>query len=84
MEQCIQSNSDVKIANNINLKALITTASEVLFQTQKDIDAAAKIIGAGSGAGIGSVFESIIIGYARNSLLKQQIFFLYQSWLCSI
>merc|ERR1712170_205090 len=51
--------------------------------TQKnDIDSAAKFIGAGaatvgvagSGAGIGSVFGSLIIGYARNPSLKQQLF----------
>merc|ERR1712115_279653 len=55
------------------------------FQTsscRKDIDSAAKFIGAGaatvgvagSGAGIGSVFGSLIIGYARNPSLKQQLF----------
>jgi len=49
---------------------------------RKDIDSAAKFIGAGaatvgvagSGAGIGSVFGSLIIGYARNPSLKQQLF----------
>ena len=48
-------------------RALQTTAAN------RDIDSAAKIIGAGaatvgvagSGAGIGSVFGSLIIGYAR-------------------
>merc|ERR1712228_641652 len=47
----------------------------------RDIDSAAKYIGAGaatgaaaSGAGIGSVFGSLIIGYARNPSLKQQLF----------
>lgn len=55
------------------------------FQTSSvsnDIDSAAKFIGAGaatvgvagSGAGIGSVFGSLIIGYARNPSLKQQLF----------
>jgi len=50
--------------------------------TRRDIDSAAKFIGAGaatvgvagSGAGIGSVFGSLIIGYARNPSLKQQLF----------
>merc|ERR1712244_87851 len=37
-----------------------------------DIDSAAKFIGAG--AAIGSVFGSLIIGYARNPSLKQQLF----------
>lgn len=56
-----------------------------LFQTSavsRDIDQAAKYIGAGaatvgvagSGAGIGSVFGSLVIGYARNPSLKQQLF----------
>merc|ERR1712128_172962 len=48
----------------------------------RDIDTAAKFIGAGaatvgvagSGAGIGSVSGSLIIGYARNPSLKQQLF----------
>ncbi|XP_071307001.1 ATP synthase F(0) complex subunit C1, mitochondrial isoform X2 [Agelaius tricolor] len=47
----------------------------------RDIDTAAKFIGAGaatvgvagSGAGIGTVFGSLIIGYARNPSLKQQL-----------
>ena len=76
IEQSTQSNSDVNIANSINLESPRTTASKVLFQTtpvKKDIDAAAKFIGAGagagaatvteagSGAGIGSVFGSFIL-----------------------
>ncbi|XP_061510467.1 ATP synthase lipid-binding protein, mitochondrial-like isoform X2 [Anopheles gambiae] len=55
------------------------------FQTgtaSRDIDSAAKFIGAGaatvgvagSGAGIGTVFGSLIVGYARNPSLKQQLF----------
>ena len=55
------------------------------FQTSvisRDTDTAAKFIGAGaatvgvagSGAGIGTVFGSLIIGYARNPSLKQQLF----------
>ncbi|CAI9735152.1 synthase lipid-binding, mitochondrial [Octopus vulgaris] len=55
------------------------------FQTssvRNDIDQAAKYIGAGaatvgaagSGAGIGSVFGNLVIGYARNPSLKQQLF----------
>jgi F-type H+-transporting ATPase subunit c len=57
-------------------RALATTSGK------SDIDSAAKFIGAGaatvgvagSGAGIGSVFGSLIIGYARNPSLKQQLF----------
>uniref|UniRef100_A0A914EEG5 ATPase protein 9 n=1 Tax=Acrobeloides nanus TaxID=290746 RepID=A0A914EEG5_9BILA len=49
---------------------------------RKDIDSAAKYIGAGaatigvagSGAGIGNCFGSLVIGYARNPSLKQQLF----------
>ncbi|XP_035583455.1 ATP synthase F(0) complex subunit C2, mitochondrial-like [Zalophus californianus] len=55
------------------------------FQTSaisRDIDTAVKFIGAGaamvglagSGAGIGTVFGSLIIGYARTPSLKQQLF----------
>lgn len=59
-----------------NSRALQTSAA------RQDIDSAAKFIGAGaatvgvagSGAGIGSVFGSLIIGYARNPSLKQQLF----------
>ena len=35
---------------------------------------AASIGAAGSGAGIGTVFGNLIIGYARNPTLKQQLF----------
>ncbi|NWW20875.1 AT5G2 synthase, partial [Falcunculus frontatus] len=57
-------------------RALRTSAAH------RDIDTAAKFIGAGaatvgvagSGAGIGTVFGSLIIGYARNPSLKQQLF----------
>ena len=49
---------------------------------RRDIDSAAKYIGAGaatvgvagSGAGIGNVFGALVIGYARNPSLKQQLF----------
>ncbi|XP_036993478.2 ATP synthase F(0) complex subunit C2, mitochondrial [Artibeus jamaicensis] len=64
---------------------LIPLISSRSFQTSaisRDIDTAAKFIGAGaatvgvagSGAGIGTVFGSLIIGYARNPSLKQQLF----------
>jgi F-type H+-transporting ATPase subunit c len=50
--------------------------------TFSDIDSAAKLIGAGvatvgvagSGAGIGIVFGSLIIGYSHNPSLKPQLF----------
>lgn len=55
------------------------------FQTsvaRRDIDQAAKYIGAGaatvgvagSGAGIGSIFGSLMIGVSRNPSLKGQLF----------
>ena len=61
----------------VNQAALLSTSA-----ARTDIDSAAKFIGAGaatvgvagSGAGIGSVFGSLIIGYARNPSLKQQLF----------
>jgi len=68
----------------IFLSFLFQKASRALTTTsaKKDIDSAAKFIGAGaatvgvagSGAGIGSVFGSLIVGYARNPSLKQQLF----------
>lgn len=70
----------------VNSQVLSTLNSQIRqFQTsavQRDIDQAAKYIGAGaatvgvagSGAGIGSVFGSLVIGYARNPSLKQQLF----------
>jgi len=64
------------ISNQIFARGLHTSP------VYRDIDSAAKFIGAGaatvgvagSGAGIGSVFGSLIIGYARNPSLKQQLF----------
>ncbi|XP_022192331.1 ATP synthase lipid-binding protein, mitochondrial [Nilaparvata lugens] len=75
--------------NSQNTQSTPTTVSLLPavrnFQTSavsRDIDSAAKFIGAGaatvgvagSGAGIGTVFGSLIIGYARNPSLKQQLF----------
>jgi len=64
--------------------SLLTTQIRSLQTSavQRDIDQAAKYIGAGaatvgaagSGAGIGSVFGNLVIGYARNPSLKQQLF----------
>lgn len=90
-----QSTSPVcQIANYCGVSGVSLTPTNVAnilntqlrqFQTsavQKDIDQAAKYIGAGAatvgvagaGAGIGSVFGSLVIGYARNPSLKQQLF----------
>merc|ERR1712018_408950 len=65
------------VASSVMASRALTTTS-----AKKDIDSAAKFIGAGaatvgvagSGAGIGSVFGSLIVGYARNPSLKQQLF----------
>merc|ERR1711993_229055 len=61
---------------------IIPSSSMQTSATTRDIEAAAKFIGAGaatvgvagSGAGIGTVFGSLIIGYARNPSLKPQLF----------
>ncbi len=57
-------------------------AGGIIGNNKKTMTEAAKFIGAGvattgvsgSGAGIGIVFGSLILGYARNPSLKQQLF----------
>ncbi|KAM4596176.1 ATP synthase F(0) complex subunit C3, mitochondrial-like [Fundulus diaphanus] len=81
--------SDSRKAETASLLAPTAAAQQLValrgFQTSavsRDVDTAAKFIGAGaatvgvagSGAGIGTVFGSLIIGYARNPSLKQQLF----------
>ena len=66
------------------LRAESVVAARALHTSvaRRDIDSAAKYIGAGaatvgvagSGAGIGNVFGALVIGYARNPSLKQQLF----------
>jgi len=47
----------------------------VIVQAAKLIGAGAATIGlAGAGAGIGTVFGSLVIGIARNPSLKQELF----------
>jgi len=73
--QLAQFNQTMSILNN-QIRSLQTSSAV------RDIDQAAKYIGAGaatvgvagSGAGIGSVFGNLVIGYARNPSLKQQLF----------
>ena len=49
--------------------------SEVILQCAKLMGAGMATIGvAGTGAGIGTVFSGLIIGFARNPSLKQQLF----------
>merc|ERR1712042_2730 len=55
--------------------ALVPTSSLSTTAPSRDIEAAAKFIGAGAAtAGVGTVFGSLIIGYARNPSLKPQLF----------
>ncbi|MFH4980087.1 hypothetical protein AB6A40_006796 [Gnathostoma spinigerum] len=66
------------------LRSECVVAARCLHTTaaRRDIDSAAKYIGAGaatvgvagSGAGIGNVFGALVIGYARNPSLKAQLF----------
>ncbi|CAI2349639.1 hypothetical protein GCK72_011631 [Caenorhabditis remanei] len=66
----------LRMENAVAARMISTTVA------RKDIDSAAKYIGAGaatvgvagSGAGIGNVFGALVIGYARNPSLKQQLF----------
>ncbi|XP_060829623.1 ATP synthase lipid-binding protein, mitochondrial [Bombus pascuorum] len=80
-----QSIPQNQIQTPISASPLVQSSFVRSFQTSaisRDIDSAAKFIGAGaatvgvagSGAGIGSVFGSLIVGYARNPSLKQQLF----------
>uniref|UniRef100_A0A2I3RAQ4 ATP synthase lipid-binding protein n=2 Tax=Pan TaxID=9596 RepID=A0A2I3RAQ4_PANTR len=70
------------LAVSCPLTSLVPSCSFQTSAVSRDIDMAAKFIGAGattvgvagSGAGIGTVFGSLIIGYARNASLKQQLF----------
>jgi len=63
-------------------QAVVPSAGLHTSTANRDIEQAAKFIGAGaatvgcagSGAGIGTVFGSLIIGYARNPSLKPQLF----------
>uniref|UniRef100_A0A182WDB3 ATPase protein 9 n=1 Tax=Anopheles minimus TaxID=112268 RepID=A0A182WDB3_9DIPT len=74
--QPLSSQKKVSVATLNQVRTFQSTAA------RHDIDSAAKFIGAGaatvgvagSGAGIGTVFGSLIVGYARNPSLKQQLF----------
>jgi len=81
---CLSGNAGLLTVPGPSL-ALAALSQMRLMQTssvQRDIDQAAKYIGAGaatvgvagSGAGIGSVFGSLVMGYARHPVLKQQLF----------
>ncbi|CAF1421329.1 unnamed protein product [Rotaria sp. Silwood1] len=66
-------------ANTLMIPSHRTIATSTI---RHDIDSAAKYIGAGAatvgvagaGAGIGTVFGSLVVAYARNPSLKQQLF----------
>ncbi|RWS31575.1 ATP synthase lipid-binding protein-like protein [Leptotrombidium deliense] len=79
----VSQNSDsTSIASPVVFTPFLSSRLFHCSAVRNDIDSAAKFIGAGaatvgvagSGAGIGSVFGSLIIGYARNPSLKQQLF----------
>ncbi|XP_043824424.1 ATP synthase F(0) complex subunit C2, mitochondrial-like [Dromiciops gliroides] len=65
------------------LTSLVLRCGFQMSTLSRDIDTAAKFIGAGaasvgvagSRAGIGTVFGHLIIGYVRNLFLKQQLFY---------
>jgi len=51
-------------------------SNEIILQSARVIGAGAGTIGlVGAGQGIGTVFGSLILGYARNPGLKGQLFF---------
>ena len=59
-------------------------AAEIL-SAAKFVGAGAATIGAaGSGAGIGTVFGNLIIGYARNPSLKHTIIYICNTRVCDI
>ncbi|CAH8507914.1 unnamed protein product [Schistosoma turkestanicum] len=70
--------------STINLRPVVVSCKchFHVSTVRKDIDQAAKYIGAGaatvgcagSGAGIGAVFGNLALAYARNPGLKQQLF----------
>jgi len=78
----VPANNQVLVAAPVSFGSLSPLRPLHTTAVSRDIDSAAKFIGAGaatvgvagSGAGIGSVFGSLIIGYARNPSLKQQLF----------
>jgi len=75
--------SALSLAPKTSVSSLVSQIRTIQTSAvNRDIDQAAKFIGAGcavvgcagSGAGIGTVFGSLCIGYARNPSLKSQIF----------
>jgi len=75
--------SSLHIASKPSVSSIVNQIRSIQTSAvSRDIDQAAKYIGAGaatvgvagSGAGIGSVFGSLVIGYARNPSLKTQLF----------
>nr|XP_035137000.2 ATP synthase F(0) complex subunit C2, mitochondrial-like [Callithrix jacchus] len=70
------------LAVSCPLTSLVLSHSFQTSTISRDINTAAKFIGAGAGAavvgvagsGAGTVFERLIIGYARSTSLKQQLF----------
>merc|ERR1712170_277569 len=76
----VESAQPVVLATPVSINTLVNSQIRQ-FQTsavQRDIDQAAKYIGAGAAtvgvAGAGAGFGSLVVGYARNPSLKQQLF----------
>ena len=77
-----QSSGQIVASNDKPMLSLQLLRTLRTSPVQRDIDSTAKFIGAGvstlgvagSAAGIGSVFGGLIIGYAHNPTLKQQLF----------
>ncbi|CAF0882569.1 unnamed protein product [Didymodactylos carnosus] len=85
LSQLISSKNNLVFNRLPTLSSVVPSNPQRSIQTSTvryDIDSAAKYIGAGAatvgvagaGAGIGTVFGSLVVGYARNPSLKQQLF----------
>ncbi|XP_078222122.1 ATP synthase F(0) complex subunit C2, mitochondrial-like [Callithrix jacchus] len=80
--ETLTDESPSRLAVSRPLTSFVSSRSFQTSAISRDIDTAAKFIRAGaatvgvagSGAGIGTVFGSLILGYARNPSLKQQLF----------
>ena len=75
METFLRKTAEMRLQTCISLKELGNGSIHLRFYKIFILLSGAATVGvAGSGAGIGSVFGSLIIGYARNPSLKQQLF----------
>merc|ERR1711909_18138 len=88
--RCIVSHSSKTLVRPLSCTVFTNSSNVTVNQTRnfqttvarRDIDQAARYIGAGAatagtagaGAGIGNVFGSMCIAFARNPAMKQQLF----------